>query len=381
MLVRFLAIAVSGVLAECRQGYLTVDGVRLFHDVIPEGRQGAVDCPKDEGYHGFVYVHCYQGHLKVIKGTCVKDCEAGKTEVWLGGSRRAFNSRPVEVDTPAMKHGERVRAVRCPGSSHGLLDISCVNGAAVASGICNDNCDSGSFDVDGVAVPHGAMEHGQGMRVECGPGITGAVSLYCANGRVSGTGACQKACAAGQVSVGDISLPHDALNHGGHAGSEQKISMIMDYADVRRIGVLNFAALVVTNHLAASDLSGDWIQRMTQQAFDVMAKGLTQVSAQTIHNSLTGGPVGGQVAQACGFNVGEVCRSFPQDRPVSIQEFQKALSGAKGRGFPFAVEVPDKEDDYDEDDLDELPILERIQSRMESAFNVPSFLSLFGCRM
>ena len=70
---------------------------------------------------------------------------------------------------------------------------------------------------------------------------------------------------------------------------------------------------------------------------------------------------------------------IPQERPVDAQTFVSCLSQTGGRGTPFALFQSEEEDivTFSEDDLDELPLMKRIQSTF--SFSLDPFVMFPSC--
>eukprot|EP00931_Biecheleriopsis_adriatica_P115458 TRINITY_DN91243_c0_g1_i1.p1 TRINITY_DN91243_c0_g1~~TRINITY_DN91243_c0_g1_i1.p1 ORF type:complete len:1344 (+),score=210.68 TRINITY_DN91243_c0_g1_i1:99-4130(+) len=217
------------------------------------------DCPED--LSGQIYVHCYDGILRVKEGQCGERCPSeslivygasfvspsmdhlevfqqpclppyssvvnlnctfGKLKVDSDCQKGCFAGTTVlpggaTVPFPDLQSG-KTSEPECPEGYVGKITLECVDGSIeVQEGACNSHCDADRFiGPSGWMVEYLPILHNDTQWQRCPIGFVGNVQLRCDAGVVSiAQGACPRNCLAGSKFVRDgVTMKHKALAHG-----------------------------------------------------------------------------------------------------------------------------------------------------------------------
>mmetsp|Transcript_15551 Transcript_15551/g.36800 ORF Transcript_15551/g.36800 Transcript_15551/m.36800 type:complete len:1335 (+) Transcript_15551:72-4076(+) len=218
------------------------------------------DCPQD--LSGQIYIHCFDGLLRVLEGQCGERCRSERVEVTGANFISPLLDHAEEHLQPCLQpysdfvnltciFGELLVVGNCqlgcfagdfvlPGGatvSHpdlvsgftaepdcplgyavGKVTIVCVNGnMEVQSGTCDAHCQAGRFmGPTGYLVNHLKIQHNETRLVACPAGYIGQLRLRCLAGAVGiETGQCLRNCIEGATALrDDVIFGYDDMEHG-----------------------------------------------------------------------------------------------------------------------------------------------------------------------
>lgn len=218
------------------------------------------DCPQD--LSGQIYIHCFDGLLRVLEGQCGERCRSERVEVTGANFISPLLDHAEEHLQPCLQpysdfvnltciFGELLVVGNCqlgcfagdfvlPGGatvSHpdlvsgftaepdcplgyavGKVTIVCVNGnMEVQSGTCDAHCQAGRFmGPTGYLVNHLEIQHNETRLVACPAGYIGQLRLRCLAGAVGiDTGQCLRNCIEGATALrDDVIFGYDDMEHG-----------------------------------------------------------------------------------------------------------------------------------------------------------------------
>eukprot|EP00439_Symbiodinium_sp_Y106_P087115 s121_g40.t1 len=145
------------------------------------------DCPQD--LSGQIYIHCFDGLLRVLEGQCGERCRSERVEV-----------TGANFISPLLDHAEE-HLQPCLQPYSDFVNLTCIFGELMVVGNCQLGCFAGDFVLPGGAtVSHPDLVSGFTAEPDCPLGYAiGKVTIVCVNGNMEvQSGTCDAHCQAGR---------------------------------------------------------------------------------------------------------------------------------------------------------------------------------------